>query len=77
MLVFIDVDLVCENFRILFFEEVMIILWLTAKKFPKNLILVFKLLFLEIDHFDLLDSKNNYVAFIFLVGSVTVGMCLC
>ena len=48
MLVFINVDLVCINFRI-FFEEVMIILCLfigyQPHICPKNPILVIKLLF--------------------------------
>ena len=60
MLVFINVDLVCIIFREKnIFEEVMITLCLfigyQPHICPKNSILVIKLLFLEIDHFDLLD----------------------
>ena len=55
MLDFINVDLVCKMFRF-FFEEVMIILCLfigyQPQVSPKILILVIKLLFQYIDHFD-------------------------
>ena len=66
MLVFINLDLVCTNFRKnINFEEVMITLCLfigyQPHICPKNLILVQKVSFLEIDHFDLLDfSKKSY-----------------
>ena len=45
----------------------MFIYRISATICPKNLILVIKLLFEEIDHFDLLDFKKN-LSFIFCGG---------
>ena len=61
MLVFINVDLVCKNFRkIIIFEEVMVNLCLfrgyQPRLCPKHIILVQKASFLDIDHFALLNS---------------------
>ena len=67
MLVSINVDLVCRIFRggIINFEEVMIFLCLLIGYqphiCPKDLILVQKVSFLEIEHFDLLYFSKNCI----------------
>ena len=68
-MVFINLDLVCINFRVggIIIEEFMITLCLfigyEPQSSPKNLILVQKVPLSEIDHFDLLDflKKTYYI----------------
>ena len=69
MLVFINVDLLCKNFRFFgrIYDNFMFIYRLSATICPKNLILVMKLLFQGIYYFDLLDFEKN-VLFIFRGG---------
>ena len=57
-MIFINIYLVCINFRGFVFEEAIITLCLfigyEPQSIPKNLILVQKVPFSEMDHFDLL-----------------------
>ena len=81
MLVFINIYLVCINFRkINIFEEVIITISLfigyEPQSSPKNLILVQKVPLLEIDHFDLLNfSKKSLLYLVSTYSSQKIYKC--